>query len=312
MYGKDAPKKTYAAMIKAINENEGDKVIIAGRLSENAIFKKGMLDNIKLTNSIKSVPMILTDVEWHWRYRNKICVKNLFNKYYHKIICETCNIITTFCEVEADSYSKAFDVDKGKFIWLPYCSDIDEIVDDNNNKKAPYFFTGGLHDRDYKTLFEALRGTSIRVRIATAGRYLRGCHMPDNVTFLGEIDRSQYFEEIGNSLGVVLSLDTTSASCSLRRPGVITYVTAMRMRKAVIVNDNEGAKSYIKNNHDGIIIEPSNHSRMRQALTDLWENELLRKKLADRAYERAHKHYGYSRYFSDLENIVHKVTSDRS
>ena len=45
-----------------------NSIIVSGRLSERFIFKRRLLQ--------KNIPLLLLDIEWHWRYRNKISIKN--------------------------------------------------------------------------------------------------------------------------------------------------------------------------------------------------------------------------------------------
>jgi len=297
--------ETYKAIIKNLkNCNAKNKVIIAGRFSELFFLRQGVM---KYNNT----PSILLDIEWHWRYRNKLNLKNILNRNHHRLIAQGSTFLTVFCEEERRTYSEAYGIPLTKILWHPFCSDVDESVNSVNHERGKYLFTGGLHDRDYHTLFNAIRDTPIKLRVAAPEAHFNNIKLPDNVTILGTISYKQYLDEIEGSIGVVLSLDSTSETCSLRCPGVITYLTAMRMRKCVIVNELLGAASYITNGKHGILVEPNNVEQLNNAILTVWNNYKYRQILADNAYVHSHLNFGYDRYFNDLnkfsEMAINKV-----
>lgn len=308
-FNKNAYYKTYSK-IKADIKDKNSVVLVAGRYAELYFFERGIrsfVDRKYFKSNYSN--SILLDIEWHWRERNQIKFKNIINKLYHNIIGRGSSLITVFCEVERKIYSEAYGIPVDKFMWLPFCSDVDELLGNySDDYNYPYFFSGGLHDRDYMTLFDAVRDTPVKFRIVAPKDHFDNIPVPDNVTIIGMLTRDQYFKEIGKSIGAVISVDSTSNVSSLRCPGVITYVTAMRMRKSVIVNEPSGACSYIVNGENGIIVEPNDALALREAMLKLWNDNNYRQEIANNAYDYSHKHFGYDRYFEDIRKMCHIVS----
>lgn len=293
-YGRHAHKQTVCRIKEHIKKSgHQNSVVIAGRYAESYFIQRGIL-------GIKNPPAILLDVEWHWRYRNRISCKGLINKLYHNIIGHGSTLISVFCKAEKETYSEAYGIPIEKLVWIPFCSMLDEIP--VNEAGSEYIFSGGVHDRDYSTLFAAISGTSIRLHVAAPKEHFTSIAVPENVKIIGMIPRDEYFRQINQAKAVVLSLDSTSDNCSLRFPGVITYVSAMRMRKCLIVNEPRGTASYIVDGEHGILPPPADPYSLKEAILKVWEDKAFRESLANNAYERSHSEFGYERYFSDLRS----------
>lgn len=300
-FKKSAKKEITNNLKKEIKKyNDVDVTIVAGRLAENFCFEKGLFN-------LGYPPIILLDVEWHWRYRNKISsvLRSIINKSFHNIVARGSTSIATFCEAEIETYSLAYKIPKNKFFWLPYCSDLDVLRKDKNAKD--YIFSGGLQDRDYKILFEAIKKTGIPFHIAAPKEYFLNMEVPENVTLLGLLPKEKYYKEMSDAKAVVFSLDTTSENCSLRYPGVVSYVSAMRMGKCVIINDTVGAASYISSGEHGILTIPNDLNSLREAILEVWEDKKLRENLSAGAYQRSHSEFGYDNYFDKISSKAKSI-----
>ena len=91
-------------------------------------------------------------------------------------------------------------------------------------------FSGGDSGRDYATLFEAVRGLPVQVRLCTAGHPMP---LPPNVTLLPRLPLHRFRDEVGAATAVVLPL-TGDPVVS----GITVIAIAKMMGKAVIASDN--------------------------------------------------------------------------
>lgn len=295
-------KTTHGILKKIINENmqrHKDKhnlVVITGLYGDYYAFNRGLFGR-------SYPPFILTEIEWNWRYRRKITLRGVLNKLFHQYVAKGASYVTVYCKAEISNYSNAYEIPPEKFIWLPYCSALDENKSPHNGKEE-YILTGGLNDRDYPTLFSAIRDLPIQFRLVAHKESLKNYNVPSNVELIGILSKADYYQEISKAKAIVLSVDTTSHNASLRYAGITAYVSSMRMRKCVIVNDPIGASSYITNGKHGLLPPPNEPEALRETILQVWEDNNLRKILANNAYERSHKEFGYHRYFSDLQKYA--------
>ena len=103
----------------------------------------------------------------------------------------------------------------------------------------------------------------------------------------GRLAKDEFWTSLARARVVVLSLDPEV----MRRPGVITYVTAMRMGKCVIVNDPRGARSYIADGKTGLVVPARDPGALRAALTRVLDDGGLRRRLAVNARDFAAAHF---------------------
>jgi len=275
--------------VKLFKERSKANVIICGRYGYLFSFLQGLIP-------FRKRPLMLMDIEWYNSYANSL--RNNFSKWTKRVVANGASKIQVFCEVEAENYASDFGIDINKFVWIPYCTDLDERS--YEIKDGDYLFTGGIQHRDYQTLYNAVKDLPIEVLIAAPEGKIPLKYVSDNMKILGFIPRIKYMETIASSKAVVLSLEPGIRRC----PGVITYVTAMRMGKCVIVNEPEGAKSYIKNNHTGIVVEPNNAEVLKHSLQAILCNDTKRKEIGHNAYEFSAKNLSYERYINDIVNLT--------
>lgn len=207
-------------------------------------------------------------------------------------------------KVEGHNYSSCYGIDKNKFVWIPYCTELErnnfDVHEDN------YVFTGGLQQRDYETLFHAVKDIPIEVKIVAPTDKIDKRFIAKNMTLLGTLSSQEYYTAMAQSKLVVLSLEP-----NLRRsPGVITYVSAMKLGKAVIVNEIEGSKSYIMNGKTGVLVKPRDPEAMRNAIVTLLTNDELRKQIAHDAYSYAAEHFSKDRLINDLNKWVQLIAEE--
>ena len=288
---------------------ESPDVFVCGRFSERLAFyrgiKKTFIPRFLMRERFK---MIMLDNEWHCRYRDSYYWHMIFRrevgKIYKRLVAKGVSYLQVFTEAEADNYAQFYGIDRKKFVFIPFCSRLDKTSFPRS--RGDYLFTGGLHDRDYMTLFAAVRDLPITLRIAAPKEHFDAADVPSNVQLLGRIPPNEYYLQIAASRAVILSLEYSS----LRFPGIITYVEAMRMGKAVIVNDPLGAKDYISNRETGLLIPNKDPLAMKEAIVELCDDAVFTERLEENAFIYAKENLGYDRYFADINRLIERVMSE--
>jgi glycosyltransferase involved in cell wall biosynthesis len=241
-------------------------------------------------------PHLLLDVEWYsnprqnWRAR--------LNRWIHRRIVRGATQIQVFCQAEARNYARHFEVDESKFLWIPYCTD--DISVPEPVEPANFIFTSGIHQRDYRTLLSAVNGLPVEVWIAAPPGEFENLEVPRNVKLLGPLSAVEYRRTVTAARFVVLSLQPDI----LRRPGVITYVQAMRMGKCVVVNDPDGASSYIDHGETGFLVKPADPNALRAQIEALLGDAATVRRVAGNSARVAEERFSGKQYFAALERAV--------
>jgi glycosyltransferase involved in cell wall biosynthesis len=264
----------------------GHDAVVTGRYGEFLALLRTLLPRARR-------PHLLLDVEWPYRRGGRL--RSLASRCFHRRVAAGASKIQVFCHAEAGNYARHYGIDSGKFVWIPYCTD--RPADVAPSRDGDYIFTGGRHHRDFETLWHAVEGLPYPVRVAGAPG--SGHSLPANGTVLGPLSRQSFFAQMAGARLVVLSLEPGM----MRYPGVITYVTAMALGKCVIVNDPHGAVSYIADGQTGVIVPERSAEALRTTIVRLWEENALRRTIADNAAEHAAHSLSTARYFRDIHAV---------
>jgi glycosyltransferase involved in cell wall biosynthesis len=144
-------------------------------------------------------------------------------------------------------------------------------------------FSGGNSGRDYKTLFEAVAGLPVEVRIATN---LQFESVPENVTILGRIFLHEFRDEVRHSDLVVLPLGSRGGG-GIGAVGITVVALAFALEKTVMCTDSTFINAYIEHGETGILVPPFQPDAMRTAIQELIDHKEYRCSLARNGKETA-------------------------
>jgi glycosyltransferase involved in cell wall biosynthesis len=241
-------------------------------------------------------PHLLLDVEWP--HRQTSAWRRWASSRFRRLLARGVSRIQVFCEIEAEHYADYFGIDRAKFVWIPYCLDLD--ADAPAATDGDYLFTGGLQQRDYATLHQAIRDLPVKVVVAAPPDRIDPRHVSANMELTGQVSRARFLERMAGARLVVLSLQDGL----LRHPGVVTYVTALRLGKCIVVNDPDGAGSYIRHGETGWLVPPRDPAALGEAIRFLWDDQPRRQALAANASADSARRFGLDRYRADLERLT--------
>ncbi len=147
-------------------------------------------------------------------------------------------------------------------------------------KDAFVIFSGGDSGRDYATLFEAIRGLPVELRLC-AGRY--PTPLPPNVTLLPRLPLHRFRDEVARSSAVVVPLTGEPAVS-----GITVIAMAKMMGKPVIASDNRIVRLHIPSQGEGgYLTQKGNAALLRMLLVGLMESSAERERLAREAHMQA-------------------------
>lgn len=247
-------------------------------------------------------PLVLLDVEWYSVHTSPW--KAALHRWMHRRMGEGAARIQVFCRVEAANYARNFGIAETRFVWIPYCTSIPAAGADLAGGTI-VAFTGGLHHRDYRTLFAAIEGLPIELRVAAPKEALGELNVPANVHLLGVIPASDYWREMERCHFVILSLEPGLARC----PGVITYVAAMARGKCVVVNEPAGAPDYIEDEKTGFIVIAREPAALRARLATLLGDRQMLGAVGQSARMEAMRSFSPDAYYRAIRLVIESVAS---
>lgn len=238
-----------------------------------------------------------------WYESNSLLMRT-FKRAIFNIMQQSVDKFAVWARREIEAYATAFDLPKDKFVFIPYHTTLDniEVVATDGD----YVFSGGNFARDYQTLVEAVSGLSVNVHIASSRPELfAGMSIPPNV----EIRAYTHEEYIRKMAGCRINVVSLEAGL-LHSGGQQTFLNSMWLGKATVVNDLEGARDYIDDGRDGILVAPNCPKALRAAIVYLWNNPEKARELGARAMMKA-REYSTEEHFKKIVSVVRGVISDQ-
>lgn len=237
-------------------------------------------------------PSVMIDCLW---YVSPNKIKFFYKKILLKFVSKYIDKFVVWSSREVEAYSQAFGVAESKFTFLPYHVTITDIEPFDGG----YIFSGGNYDRDYKTLIEAVKDLPIELRIAcTRPENFSGIEIPKNVDVRGYTQKDYRKVMAGCSINIV-----SMQPGLLHSGGQQTYLNSMWYGKPTIVNDPEGAKDYIDDGVDGILVPPQDSMAIREAIKSLMQDPEKMDSIGRNAAKRS-RNYTTEKHF---RNIVHMI-----
>jgi glycosyltransferase involved in cell wall biosynthesis len=208
----------------------------------------------------------------------------------------------TFLERElAVSSEKVYRVHYGAMVdgsfFLP------QVKEDEERK---YVLSVGRENRDYETLFEALRSSNIPAKVVSSGmressEYRTGItdgRQPD-VEMFDHIPYTQLRTLYQGCSFVVIPMHNADYPA-----GVTAIMEAMATGKAVIATYSRGIQEFIEDSITGFWIEPGNPIALRQKMLFLWNSPELALRMGKRAREKVKRRVDLTRFVEELESIL--------
>lgn len=137
------------------------------------------------------------------------------------------------------------------------------------DQNSDYIFSGGLTDRDYLTLVQAVKDLDVLVYLAIGKNPLTGKYdyipaIPSKFRLFRDVSPKDFDDMLDRSKMVVLPLKNTHHNV-----GQTVLLKAMFAGKPIIATKCPGTIDYIQNYKTGILVPPNDPHALRQAIIHL-------------------------------------------
>jgi glycosyltransferase involved in cell wall biosynthesis len=189
---------------------------------------------------------------------------------------------------------------------------VDQVFWRPRERPAEIVGSIGSEMRDYDTLIEALRGTSLRCHIATA-------HVRVNSGVLRhrQIDIQAFVAGAGPnvSVGAMTPLELRELYAKSRfvvvpllpsdtDNGVTVILEAMAMGKTVICSRTEGQVDVIQDGVTGLYVRQGDPAALREAMVALWNDPERARAMGERARQYIEEHHTLEKFCRDVKAAV--------
>ena len=209
------------------------------------------------------------------------------------------SISLVYSESQVNRLANYLGMDSAKFMHVPYKA--------NHSKWSPgdikigdYIFSGGNSGRDYYTLFEAVRGTSIPVLISTTRREeLEKFDIPENVVIMTATEPA-FARLMAGSQFVVLPIEKTLVR-SAANAGICN---AMWHGKPVISADDLSLSEYTIEGETGYVVPAGDIEGLRNRIVHLWNRPELVEEMGQNAQALAHDQFTHELFHRRISRLA--------
>ena len=251
---------------------ESDVALISYRLTQVALGRR----NIKtVLSSFIFIP-----------HRNPIIDR--LKRFYYRQVLKLVDIIIVHSAREIDANRQRFTKAAEKFVHVPYGIGAPrEKLDYVDQPLSGFILSAGRSARDYRTLIEAVEGTSfILVIICDSIEALPDSWLSDQVKVERRCYEGDYIDKMFEAELVCVPLDVEEASA-----GQMVFLHAMAYRKPIIVTDTPTVREYIHSDDCVVLVPPKDPVSLRRAIEELMASSQRRRELATNAGSNFERHH---------------------
>lgn len=178
-------------------------------------------------------------------------------------------------------------------------------IEQPEDEQRPFVLAMGSAHRDYATLFEAARRWKHPTLVVAARHAVEGLTLPDNVELrngLSELECRHLAQRARVNVVPVANAQTAS--------GQVTLLEAMRMGRAVVATRCIGSEDYLADDVTGLLVEPRSAAALHGAVTRLWDDAALRRRLGLQAARFAAEHCSDEAAGAALRTLLDEVEAE--
>jgi glycosyltransferase involved in cell wall biosynthesis len=175
-----------------------------------------------------------------------------------------------FSANQAEVFQRALDMERTRLHSVPFGVDHLYFHPRPGTERDYVLSVGRDAGRDWGTLLEAVRGTDLQLKIASRDGTLDSFDIPENVEFLGYVDRERYRDLLAAARVVVV------ATRDLAYPtGQTVALEAMAMGKCCVVTDTAPMREYLRHEDNALLVPPNDPAALRVAVMRAIDDPVL-------------------------------------
>lgn len=205
---------------------------------------------------------------------------------------------------ETITYSRLLDRKKQDFTFIRFRKQ--QIVEFQKKHSAKkYILSMGAANRDYETLVKAASTLDYAFIIVAPDRHKPNTALPTNITWLSSLSLEQchrLYEEAAMSVIPIKDVDIAS--------GQITIIESMMYKTPVLVTDSIGARDYIVDSRNGILLEPHSVQDLAKKIEMIWSNDSLREQYEQAGIRYVNECLSGNAISKDITKVIRAMLPD--
>lgn len=192
-------------------------------------------------------------------------------------------------------------VDRSRLTVVPFGVDFQWFQSAKTADNGYLVSVGRDRGRDWRTLFDAVRGTGIEVRVACRPAEIYGLDIPDEVVVEGFVSRDRYRELLAGATAVILPTHVRAYPT-----GQSVALEAMSMGKCVIATATPALADYL-DDASAVLTTVANPTALRSAIQHTLDNGEMRRRLGRSGQSVVKSRFTSKHMWSAVASVLAKV-----
>lgn len=213
--------------------------------------------------------------------------------------------ITVPTRGEVTYYSQLLQYPRERVSFVPLGGwEVTNLTSHFASAESLFIFAGGRTDRDYATLFSAMRGLPVRLIVNVRRFNVQGLAYPENVIINEFMPARDYHALIASAQFIVVPLQDNRHAA-----GLVSILQAMSAGKAIIATRTCSTVDYVEDGVTGLLVPPGDSQAMRSAITDLLAQPERAQAMGRAAQQCYYQHYTSKSLAERTYAVVQKLVA---
>ncbi len=221
-----------------------------------------------------------------------------------KLAMPQIDFVVCYSRYEVRKCQRLFPAMKDRFVYIPLGINTlrKDIATGNAYPTGNYILSSGSSNRDYATLFKAVRDLGIKVVVIATRYNIQGLNVPQNVEVYYDVYGEEYYRHFWGCQFVIVPLDDPHVSS-----GQMVLLHALIFGKAPIVTRTNTTIDYITDGQTGLLSEPHDADDLRKKIVWLIDNPDKRQEIAENGKKEVFEKYSIIQMAGRVNSLIERL-----
>lgn len=204
-----------------------------------------------------------------------------------------------FSPNQAEVYRDVLGIPDERLAPVPFGVDDEYFTPQDVNDQDYVLAVGRDRGRDWATLFAAVRGTDLKLKVAARPGDVEGVDLPPNVEYVGFLPLDEYRDLTAAARVVVVPTKVRAYPT-----GQTVLLEAMALARCCVVTDTPAMRDYVEDESTALVVPPNDPMALRAAIERAHADDELRRRIGAGARRSVEKHFNSVAMWERIAELV--------
>jgi glycosyltransferase involved in cell wall biosynthesis len=204
-----------------------------------------------------------------------------------------------FSPNQAEVYRDVLGIPDERLAPVPFGIDDEHFAPQDVDEQDYVLAVGRDRGRDWATLFAAVRGTDLKLKVAARPEDIEGLEPPPNVEYVGFLPLDEYRDLTAAAQVVVVPTKVRAYPT-----GQTVLLEAMALARCCVVTDTPAMRDYVEDESTALVVPPADPEALRAAIERARGDDELRRRIGAAARLSVEKRFNSVAMWERIAELV--------